>query len=48
MTALDAGEYIASVQPNARLVVFEESGHTPFVEEPERFRDEVAGFIADL
>jgi non-heme chloroperoxidase len=37
LTPLAAGEFIAQPQPNARLVVFEESGHCPFLEEPARF-----------
>ena len=48
LTPLAAGEFIARTQPNARLVVFEESGHSPFLEEPARFHDEVARFIAGL
>jgi pimeloyl-ACP methyl ester carboxylesterase len=47
-TPLPTGEYIAQAQPNARLVVFEESGHCPFLEEPARFNAEVATFIAGL
>jgi len=31
------GEYLASHIPGGRLMVFEESGHTPFLEEPEAF-----------
>jgi pimeloyl-ACP methyl ester carboxylesterase len=48
LAPLSTGEFIAQTQPNARLVVFEESGHSPFLEEPARFHDEVARFIADL
>ena len=48
LTPLAAGEFIAQMQPNARLVVFEESGHCPFLEEPARFHEEVARFIAGL
>lgn len=48
LSAMEAGEFVAHTRPNARLVVFEESGHSPFLEEPERFHDEVARFIADL
>jgi pimeloyl-ACP methyl ester carboxylesterase len=47
-TALATGEFVAQAQPNARLVVFEESGHSPFLEEPARFHQEVAQFIAAL
>jgi pimeloyl-ACP methyl ester carboxylesterase len=45
---LATGEFIAQTQPNARLVVFEESGHSPFLEEPARFHEVVARFIAGL
>jgi non-heme chloroperoxidase len=48
LTPLAAGESIAQMQPNARLVVFEESGHCPFLEEPARFHEVVARFIAGL
>lgn len=33
--------------PDARGVVFEESGHFPFVEEPKRFLDVVREWIAE-
>jgi pimeloyl-ACP methyl ester carboxylesterase len=48
ITPLPTGEYIAQAQPNARLVVFEASGHCPFLEEPARFNAEVEAFIAGL
>lgn len=48
LSPLAAGEFIAQAQPDARLVVFEESGHCPFLEEPARFHDEVARFIAGV
>ena len=38
-------EELASGIANARLVIFEHSGHTPFVEEPERFVRELEGFL---
>jgi proline iminopeptidase len=31
--------------PDARLVVFECSGHAPFIEEPQRFIQELEGFL---
>ena len=34
--------------PNARLVVFGESGHSPFADEPERFFDTLKEFMGDL
>jgi len=32
--------------PGSRLVIFERSSHLPFLEEPERFKREVEGFLA--
>jgi pimeloyl-ACP methyl ester carboxylesterase len=43
-----AGEHLAQHMPNARLVIFEESSHCPFLEEPQRFNDEVASFVQSL
>jgi pimeloyl-ACP methyl ester esterase len=37
LTPLADGEYLASHIPGARLVVFEDSAHAPFLEEPEAF-----------
>jgi non-heme chloroperoxidase len=34
--------------PNSRLVNFEKSGHAPFLEESERFDDELASFLDEL
>jgi non-heme chloroperoxidase len=34
--------------PNARLELFEESGHCPFIEEAERFNEVVGNFLASL
>ena len=48
LSPLATGEFIARAQPNAHLVVFEESGHFPFLEEPARFYEEVTQFIARL
>lgn len=41
----DGGEYLAEALPNARLVTFEESAHCPPLEEPERFNEELLGFL---
>jgi proline iminopeptidase len=38
-------EELARGISGARLVVFEQSGHLPFVEEPERFLRELNGFL---
>jgi non-heme chloroperoxidase len=43
-----AGKYVAERLPDARLLVFERSGHCPFLEEPERFNEEVDRFIRSL
>lgn len=45
-TTLSANRAVASGIPGCRLVVFEESGHYPFVEEPDRFRLAVAGHLS--
>jgi len=41
-----AGEWIARELGGARLEIFEESGHCPFYEEPERFNSLLAEFVA--
>jgi non-heme chloroperoxidase len=40
------GPWLASEQPAAELVVFEQSGHCPMWEEPERFNQVVGDWIA--
>lgn len=42
---LEWAEELAATLPNARLVVLEESGHVPYVEEPERMFTEIRGFL---
>jgi 4,5:9,10-diseco-3-hydroxy-5,9,17-trioxoandrosta-1(10),2-diene-4-oate hydrolase len=37
----------AAVLPNARVEIFEEAGHTPQMEEPERFNRLVLDFLAE-
>lgn len=46
MYKLAHGEYLASVIPRSELVVFEESGHVPMWEEPERFNRELRAFAS--
>nr|WP_281377018.1 alpha/beta fold hydrolase [Deinobacterium chartae] len=46
ITPLEASEEIARGIPNAELVVFENSGHSPQLEETERFLDVVRDFLA--
>lgn len=41
-----SAELVAGI-PNSRLVVFERSGHAPFLEEPERFAEVVGQFLAE-
>ncbi len=40
-------EWIMQQVPTARSVVFENSGHVPYVEEPDRFNLEVRRFVAE-
>jgi non-heme chloroperoxidase len=42
------GELLLGAIPDARLVMFEDSGHAPFWDEPERFDAELDGFIRSL
>jgi pimeloyl-ACP methyl ester carboxylesterase len=42
---LACSEEIAAGIPDAKLVIFEESGHYPYLEEPERFSDVVTAFL---
>lgn len=46
MTPVSAAEDLLGRLPDARLSVFEQSGHCPFWEEPDRFNDETVGFLA--
>ena len=39
-------EYSAKQVPGAKLVTFEESSHTPFMEETQKFNDELEAFIS--
>lgn len=48
ITPLSASEEIARELPTSRLVVFENSGHSPQVEEREKFQAEVRSFLADV
>ncbi len=44
----EAGAYLVDRLPNARLVMFEESSHCPFLEETERFNAVVCEFAGSL
>ena len=41
-------EALAAAIPTTRTVIFENSGHSPFWEERERFDAELTAFVADL
>lgn len=45
-TPLPCSEELVRGIPDARLVIFENSGHSPFVEEEERFVQELGTFLA--
>ena len=47
ITPVACSERIADLVPDARLVVFEESGHSPQVEEADKFRSIVRSFLQD-
>jgi proline iminopeptidase len=47
ITPVPAAEAIAAGIPGARLVVFERSGHSPQLEEPEEFQRVVREFLAE-
>jgi len=44
-TPVECSQELADGIPNARLVIFEHSGHFPFIEEPEHFRQELGSFL---
>ncbi|MEV0717443.1 alpha/beta hydrolase [Asanoa sp. NPDC050611] len=48
ITPVASSEVIASMIPNARLVVFEKSGHSPQVEEAELWRHTVREFLHEV
>jgi non-heme chloroperoxidase len=48
LVPIAAGEHLQQSLPNARLVIFENSGHCPTLEEPDRFNQEVDQFIQSL
>jgi proline iminopeptidase len=47
ITPVAAAEEIARLIPTAQLVVFEHSGHSPQLEEPERFQQVVRDFLRE-
>jgi pimeloyl-ACP methyl ester carboxylesterase len=44
-TPLEKGELFAELMPNAELVVFEQSGHYPFIDETELFMSVLEKYI---
>jgi pimeloyl-ACP methyl ester carboxylesterase len=46
-TPPSVNEEVARELPNGRLVLFEDSGHYPFLEEPARFWSEVDAFLSE-
>lgn len=47
ITLLLTSEQIAAAIPNSVLEVFEQSGHIPMVEEPEKFTSVLRSFLAE-
>lgn len=47
ITPVSCSETIHRLIPNSRLVIFENSGHSPQLEEPERFQAVVREFLAE-
>ncbi|NUT46209.1 MAG: alpha/beta fold hydrolase [Saccharothrix sp.] len=43
-----AGDYAAALVPGARSRRYDGVGHAPFLERPERFADDLAGFVAEV
>ncbi|MGW4462681.1 alpha/beta fold hydrolase [Micromonospora sp. NPDC004704] len=48
ITPVASSEVIASLIPDARLVVFEKSGHSPQIEEAQRWRQVVRDFLHEI
>jgi pimeloyl-ACP methyl ester carboxylesterase len=48
VTALGAGEFLASRIKGARFKRFEGAGHAPFITAKDRFLKEVRGFVDAL
>src|SRR5262249_38511342 len=40
------GRYLAAHIPNARLIIYERTGHVPLIERPEDFNRDVLAFLA--
>ena len=48
LVPIAGGEHLQKSIPGSRLIVFENSGHCSFLEEPERFNGEVDSFIRSI
>lgn len=48
ITPVESSERIVQLIPDARLVVFEKSGHSPQIEEADRWRQVVRDFLAEV
>jgi non-heme chloroperoxidase len=48
MYHIEDGEYLAGAIPGTKLVVFDQSGHIPMLEEPEKFNRELEAFAREL
>lgn len=48
INTLAMGRYSATTIPDARLKVYESTGHAPFLERPHRFGRDLASFVAGL
>lgn len=48
VTPVSSAETIASLMPHAELVIFERSGHSPQIEESDRFQAVMRGFLAGV
>jgi pimeloyl-ACP methyl ester carboxylesterase len=46
MTGATVGERFADVLPTCDVAVVEGAGHFPWVDQPDRFRDAVEGFLS--
>ncbi|WP_181871559.1 alpha/beta fold hydrolase [Sphaerisporangium album] len=43
-----AAERLAELFPRGRAVIFPRTGHLPFIEQPHRFQEEAAAFVAEV
>jgi proline iminopeptidase len=48
VTPVSSAQAIASLIPDSRLVIFEKSGHSPQIEEPDKFQAVIRDFVHDV